>query len=156
MTGRINGVGARLKRRQPILTSFHCVCHRLELAAAQAGSVLHRKKFKPTLSQLFYFYQNSPVRMSGLKAIQELLETPTLKLKRAADTRWLSHESACRTLVKVLPAVLVSLGREAEERGDALAHGLSKVVRQYNFIATLYMMCDILPVITRLSCSTIY
>ena len=37
MTGRINGVGARLKRRQPMLTSIHCVCHRLALAAAQAG-----------------------------------------------------------------------------------------------------------------------
>ena len=90
--------------------------------------------------------------MSGLKAIQELLESPTLKLKRAADTRWLSHESACCTQVKVLPAVLVSLGREAEERSDALAHRLSKVVRKYKFIATLYMMCDILPPITRLSC----
>ena len=86
--------------------------------------------------------------MSGLKAIQELLESPTIKLKRAADTRWLSHESACCTLVKLLPAVLVSLGREAKESGG----GLSKVVRKYKFIATLYMMCDILPTIPRLSC----
>ena len=154
MTGRINGAGARLQRRQPMLTSFHCVCHRLALAAAQAGKdvTFIEKKFKPTLSQLFYFYQNSHVCMSALKAIKELLETPTLKLKKAADTRWLSHKSACRTLVKVLPAVLVSLGREVKERGDAPAHGVSKVVRQYNFIASLYMMCDILPVITRLSC----
>ena len=37
MTDRINGVGARLKRRQPMLTSIHCVCHRLALAASQAG-----------------------------------------------------------------------------------------------------------------------
>lgn len=37
MTGRINGVGARLKRCQPMLTGIHCVCHRLALAAAQAG-----------------------------------------------------------------------------------------------------------------------
>ena len=154
MTGRVNGVAARLKRHQPILTSIHCVCHRLALAAAQAGKDVPfiNKKFKPTLSQLFYFYQNSPVRMSGLKAIEELLEMPALKLKKAADTRWLSHESACRTLVKVLPAVLVSLAREAEERGDALAYGLDKIVRQYNFIATLYMMCDVLPAINRLSC----
>ena len=154
MTGKINGVGARLKRRQPMLRSIHCVCHRLALAAAQSGKDVSfiDKIFKPILSQLFYFYQNSSVHMSGLKAIQEFLESSTLKLKKAADTRWLSHESACRTLVKVLPAVLVSLGREAEERGDALAHGLSKVVRQYKFIATLYMMCDVLPSITWLSC----
>ena len=57
--------------RQPLLTSIHCVCHRLALAAAQAGSDVPyiRDKFKPTLSQLFHFYHNSSVRMSGLEAI---------------------------------------------------------------------------------------
>lgn len=80
MTGRINGVAA-IKRRQPMLTTIHCVCHHLALAASQAGTFID-KKFKPTLTQLFYFDQNSPACMSGLKAIQELLEPPTLKLKR--------------------------------------------------------------------------
>lgn len=139
----------------PTLTSIHCICHRLALAAAQAGNYIAyiRDKFKPTLSQLFHFYHNSSVRMSGLQAIEKLLETPELKLKKPADTRWLSHDSACQTLVKVFPAVCASLSREAEERGDALAVGLHNVVRKYNFIASLYMMCDILPTVTRLSCA---
>ena len=108
MTGRLNGVAARLKRRQPVLTSVHCVAHRLALAASQSGSQVTyiNNTFKPTLTQLFYFYENSPVRMSGLKAIEQLLQTPELKLKRAADTRWLSHDGACQTLMKVLPAVI--------------------------------------------------
>ena len=46
----------------------------------------------------------------------------------------------------------VSLGREVEERGDALATGLSSVVRKYNFVASLYMMCDVLPPVSCLSC----
>ena len=108
---------------------------------------LLQKKFKPTLSQLFYFYENSPVRMSGLKAIQELLESVKLKLEKPADTRWLSHDHVCCTLIKILPSVIVSLSREAEERGDALALGLHKVVQQYN----LYMMTDVLPIVSRLS-----
>ena len=91
--------------------------------------------------------------MSGLKAIEELLQIPALKLKRAADTRWLSHDAACQSLMKVLPAVITSLEREAQERGDALAHGLSKVVKSYRFIATVYMMNDVLPVVSRLSCA---
>ena len=89
--------------------------------------------------------------MSGLQAIEDLLNTPHLKVKRAADTRWLSHEGACQTLVKILPAVLTSLSREAEERGDALALGLWTVIKKYDFIATLYMMCDVLPIVNRLS-----
>ena len=94
MTGKHNGVAARFKQRQPLLTSVHCVCHHLALAAAQAGNDVTYipKKFKPTLSQLFYFYQNSSVRMSGLQAIEKLLESPELKLKKPADTRWLSHD----------------------------------------------------------------
>ena len=154
MTGKRNGVAARFKRRQPLLTSIHCVCHRLALAAAHAGNdvpYIHHK-FKPTLSQLFYFYQNSSVRISGLQAIERLLESPELKLKKPADTRWLSSGRACQTLVRVFPAVCVSLSREAQERGDALAIGLSNVVRKYNFVASLYMMCDILPPVSRLSC----
>ena len=37
MTGRLNGLGAKLKRRNPKLTQVHCVAHRLNLAASQAG-----------------------------------------------------------------------------------------------------------------------
>ena len=153
MTGKHSGVAARIKAKQPILTSTHCIAHRLALAAGQAGDKVKfiADTFKPTLKQLFYFYENSPIRLNGLKAIEELLQTPELKLKKPLDTCWLSHDAACQTLKKVLPAVIASLEREVEERGEALAVGLSKVVQKYNFIATLYMMCDALPKVYRLS-----
>ena len=110
MTGRLNGVAARLKQRKPVLTSVHCVAHRLALASQSGSQVAYiNNTFKPTLTQPFCFYENSPVRMSGLKAIEQLLKTPELKLKRAADTHWLSHDGACQTLMKVLPAVMTSL-----------------------------------------------
>lgn len=75
--------------------------------------------------------------------------TPELKLKKPLDMRWLSHDAACHTLVKVLPALITSLEQEASERGDAL--GLCRVVKEYNFIASLYMICDVLPPVSRLS-----
>ena len=129
------------------------MAHRFALAASQAGGKVKfiNDTFKPTLRQLFYFYENSSVRSSGLRALEELLQTPALKLKKPLDTHWLSHDNACQTLKKVLPAVIASLECEAEERGEALAVGLSRVVQRYNFIATLYMMCDALPKVSRLS-----
>ena len=154
MIGKHSGVAARIKAKQPILTSIHCMAHRLALVAGQAGDqvMIIADTFKPTLKHLFYFYDNSPVRLSGLKALEELLQTPELKLKKPLDTRWLSHDAACQTLKKILPAVTVSLEREAEERWEALAVGLCKVVQRYNFIATLYMMmCDALSKVSRLS-----
>jgi len=60
--------------------------HRLALAASQAGVQYISNTFKPTLQQLFYFYENSAVRMAGLKAIEQLLHTKDLKLKKYADT----------------------------------------------------------------------
>ena len=42
--------------------------------------------------------------------------------------------------LSVFPAVCVSLNREVEERGNAIAVGLSNVVRKYDFVASLYMM----------------
>ncbi len=51
MTGRLSGVATRLK----------CVAHRLALAAGQAGEKVPflSNTFKPTLRQLFNFYENS-------------------------------------------------------------------------------------------------
>ena len=37
MIGKHSGVATRLKNKQPILTSVHCMAHRLALAASQAG-----------------------------------------------------------------------------------------------------------------------
>ena len=114
MIGKHSGVATRLKNKQPILTSIHCMAHRLALAAGQAGEKIRfiKNTFKPTLRQLSYFYENSSVRSSGLKALQELLETPALKLKKPLDVRWLSHDNACQTLKRVLPAVIVRLRKE--------------------------------------------
>ena len=81
MTGRRNGVVKMLSERFPKLISVHCVNHRLELAAAHAADdVPYLVRFKATV-QTFLFYQNSPVRMAGLRVIQEVLNDPVIKLK---------------------------------------------------------------------------
>ena len=124
MIGRHNGVAARLKCHQPILTSIHCIAHRLALAAGQSGDSVPyiANTFKPTLRQLFYFYEKSPVRMSGLKAIEQLLQTPQLKLNQPADTRWFSHDTACQTLMRVLPAVIASLEKGGSGERPRFSH----------------------------------
>ena len=37
MIGKKSGVSTRLKHREPILVSIHCIAHRLALAAGQGG-----------------------------------------------------------------------------------------------------------------------
>lgn len=66
------------------------------------------------------------------------------------DVWWLSYDRACQSLRKVLPSVITSLEREGTERKESI--GLAKIVKDYKFIASLYMMCNILPHLSKLSC----
>lgn len=63
----------------------------------------------------------------------------------------LSHDRAVSAVRQCLPALITSLEREASERSDATAAGLSMFVKNPNFIASIYMMSDVLPHLSRLS-----
>ena len=109
MTGRLTGVGTRLHQSNPYLVAIHCVA-RLALACSQAGEkVPYVQKFKRALTTLYSFFHTSVVRTADLKAIQELLNSPSLKMKEAKDVRWLSHDQAVQTIRRTLPAVLTAL-----------------------------------------------
>ena len=152
MTGVRSGVAKRLKDRFPKLISIHYVNHRLALAAAHAvDGIPYLVRFKATLQTLFLFYQNSPVRMAGLHAIQAVLHDPIIKLKQAKDVGWLSHEAAISAILRTMPSLIASLEREASERKEPAAVGLIKSVKTYYFIACCKLLSKILPHINRLS-----
>lgn len=131
MVGQRNGVAKILKdKTEGLLVNCHCIAHRLALASAEAANEIpYLRKFRDILRQLFYFFQNSAVRMAGFTALQKLLETPEIKLKQANDTRWLSHDAAVQALRRSLVTVVTALEREATERNDAAAVGLSKFIK---------------------------
>ena len=152
MTGRRTGVATRLKAHAPRMIAIHCVNHRLALAASHAAdNIPYLQRFKTNLQYLFTFYQNSPVRLAGLHAIQEVLNDPIIKCKEAKDVRWLSHLNSIKAVIRTLPSLYVSLDREASERSEPTAHGLLKFIKSYEFIACAYLLADVLPHINRLS-----
>ena len=152
MIGSRGGVATLLKETTPWMISNHCVAHRLALAAAQAADeVPYVKKFKAILAQLYRFYENSAIRTAGLRGIQEVLNDPRLKVSKASDVHWLSHERAVDNLRKCLPSIITSLEREASERHDAQALGLATFVKKYQFVATLLTLSDVLPPLATLS-----
>ena len=89
--------------------------------------------------------------MASLHAIQELLNDPQIKCKQAKDVCWLSHNNAIKALIRSLPSVLVSLDREASENSEPTAHGLYKFMKCNKFVATAYLLSDVLPHLSRLS-----
>ena len=55
-------------------------------------------------------------------------------------------------MVRTLPSLLVSLDRESSENGEPTAVGLYKFMKSYKFVASVYLLSDILPHLGRLSC----
>ena len=70
MMGCHNGVVARLKAVTPPAIGVHCAAHRLNLASVQVSdSISYIKRFNSIVQQLYDYFQNSAVRMAGLRAI---------------------------------------------------------------------------------------
>ena len=91
------------------------------------------------------------VRTAGHKGIYSILQASDLKLKRASNTQWLSHDQAITAIRKSLPSIIKSLPKEATERNNAQALGLSIFICTNQFVANLYTMSDILPILSHLS-----
>lgn len=96
-------------------------------------------------------YVITSVREAALHEIQEILNEPVLLLKKAIYTRWLSHDQAITAIRRTMPSLLATLEREATEKQDAVASGLVRAMKTYNFIATVYLLSDVLPHLTTLS-----
>ena len=82
-----------------------------------------------------------------MKQIQELLGDPQLKIKEAKFVRWLSHEKAVSTIVKVFPSLLTSLKAEADDHGSPVALGLYTLMTKYEFVCAM----AVLPHLSKLS-----
>lgn len=54
-------------------------------------------------------------------------------------------------MIRSLPSILVSLDREASENSEPTAHGLYKFVQCYKFVATAFLLSDVLPHLNHLS-----
>lgn len=79
--------------------------------------------------------------------MQEVMNSPELKMVKAIDTRWLSNKAAVSTLLRCLPAVLVTL----QQQSNPTAIGLLKVMTRYNFLASLLLLDEVLSAVSRLS-----
>ncbi len=99
------------------------------------------------LLALWKFFHYSPVRSCRLKQVQAVMNSPELKVTKAVDTRWLSHKAVITTILRSLPALLVTL----QQLQDPIAIGLFKCMAKYNFFASLLLLDDVLSAVNRLS-----
>lgn len=72
------------------------------------------------------------------------------RLKKACRTRWLSLEASVKAVHGDYEAILQTLSI-LDKSGDAAATGLLKRMKSIKFLGSLYILRDILPVLSNLS-----
>ncbi|XP_060575685.1 zinc finger protein 862-like isoform X2 [Ruditapes philippinarum] len=160
MMGKDNGVAALLRSENPSMINIHCVCHRLALACTDSNeSLTYIKTVEILLRQLWQFFENSPKQMAAYIKMQTVLKsiyldkqgtkTVTRRLKKACRTRWLSLDASVTAVKKDFEPILQTLAMIQETQ--ATAHGLLRKMKNLKFYGTIYVLSDILPILSELS-----
>ena len=135
MTGCRNGVGVQLQRLNPLMIQFHCAARKLALCTSQAAeSVSLMQKYKDTLKSIYYYFKGSHCRSDKLKAVQDILDSPRLKVKEIHDVRWFAFYDSLRVVYQCWEA----LAQTFNAAKDPKAKGLYEAITSYSFLALTY------------------
>lgn len=168
MTGKNNGVGARLQKVCSIMVRSHCINHRLALACSDANdTVKYIQTIEVTLRQLWKWLEY-PKRCSAFVKVcvslqkiklananddpakqKKLSKSLAVKIQKACRTRWLSTGQSVSSVCRNLVALMQTL-RQFKE-ADATAQGLLQRMNNTKFVGTMLLLNAVLPHLNTLS-----
>lgn len=141
------------------LVAVHCVCHRLALACTDTKEELAViKEVETKVTQLWKIFENSPKKLAAYLKVQEEMKQLTLgakankrigkQIKKACKTWWLSFDNAIAAVCSELPSILQTLH---QLKADPSCYSLLKKLMKVEKIGTIYILCEVLPVLSDLS-----
>ncbi|CAI7867474.1 unnamed protein product, partial [Closterium sp. NIES-54] len=137
MTGKNNGVVARLRMRIPHLASTHCVAHREALAASDAADAVPELYMVDDVIRGFAdLISQSNVKYEKFHNIQHVFCKTNLEAQGIHTVRWLSRGEAVRRFLEILPAAIVVL---KEYNND-----LYEIATSFKFQWLLRLLADVL------------
>lgn len=145
MSGRYNGVRAKIEELQPMALYVWCKGHRLNLVIQNVLACCREvRNALGTVQELYVFF----VGHRRHAVLLEMQSTATRKrtLKRVADTTrsWRSAEDGVNTVLECFDFVVEALEKLAAESSDSKtvssAEGLLKKLSTFEFIATLHVL----------------
>ena len=168
MTGKNNGVGARLQKVCSIMVRSHCINHRLALACSDANeTVKYIQTIEVTLCQLWKRLEY-PKRCSAFVKVcvslqkiklatanddhtkqKKLSKSLAVKIQKACRTRWLSTGQNVSSICRNLLALMQTL-RQFKE-ADATAQGLLQRMTNTKFVGMMLLLNAVLPHLNTLS-----
>lgn len=145
MTRCRNGLGMKLKAYNPELVQVHCVAHRLNLAASQAGKgIPYMEEYQTYIHNLYRFYSDSSVRYDKLRELQVLLHGKAKQVPEGTSVRWLSQEAAVKMVFEHYDAIILSLEDDKDKTGKT--SGIWKFFATTLCLLITALLIDILTV----------
>jgi hypothetical protein len=143
--GKCQGLKTRIQSLNKKAIYVWCYGHRFNLVLeATASCCLEVKNTFDLLEELYVFFSGHKRNAVFLNAQSE---SSKRQLKRVSSTRWVSKESAVETTIVCFEAILEALDTLLETASDSAtrtsATGLSKRVRDFEFIVILLILRDI-------------
>ena len=131
------------------MINIHCMAHCLALCSSEAASnVATMEKYKQLSTDLYYYFSTSLKQTAGLKAIQEILQSPKLKVKQMHAVRWFALFIVLETVFSSWDDLVTYF---ANHRNDAKAVGFLKKLTQVQNTTTMYYLMDVIPWLTQLN-----
>ena len=120
-----NGVQAHFKKSCSHHSSIHCRIHRLVLCISHLIP-WHKpfENFDGLLLNLYLLLKHSSVKTSIFNEIQQSYNQPSLKLIKAATTRWLSHGRAAQRILDRYQALVEALETTYERKKEPAVSGV--------------------------------
>ena len=156
MTGRLNGVGVKLKSDNPRIIHIWCAAHRLALVSYWAAKrVPYLATVNEMLIAIFNFYQYSACRYHKVRELQKLLGQKVKRFKKPTQVRWLSMSDAVKNCFDSYSALILSLEHEQavnpSSEGAQKAKGMLQKMKTFKFIYTLSLLKDVLQLLDSVS-----
>ena len=133
ITGKKNGVSAKIKKESLHCINVHCMAHGFNLATSQSSkNITFLTEVERTLIDLYYHFRGSKSgnRKCELKEIQKILDDPVLQIRECHEIRWLSFFEAVKA-VFLSWASFVTYFSRCEDSKSKLVH---KRLSDYKFV----------------------
>ena len=147
MSGRCNGVAARIKAEAKHAFYVHCNAHCLNLVIVDSVKAVPEVDcFFALLQKLYVYMSGSYVHEKWLSVQRDMYKDAPRELQRLSDTRWACRYKACKNLMDRLPAVLRVLHEiDVENSGERSVEARGLLIQiDLTFIATLAVFRKIL------------
>ena len=114
-----------------------CVCHSFALCASHAVSVLP-SYLEAFLKNLTSYFSRSSKRQRDFSLIQDVTESPSHKIPKLAQTRWLSREAVITAILEQYEALLLYF--QSESKTDKV-DGANEIYDTLKNRETKHMLC---------------